>query len=271
MVEQQVKELLDKEDDGSRRQGGSGRSRDPLGRFMAMLTAVFDASGNESDQSCVTVAGFVSDARQWKEFEAEWKMALGDLPYFRATEHKRIPGLIDRLAAVIRPRVWRKVSVSLTTNTILLIPSAQWASHNINAYAMCARTCVTEVERWALYRGYPRDKIDYVFAAGDVGAGLLKAAMEQDGLRSPILRYPRDVVIKGRPHAGLVSLQAADLFAHVAFDTIRGLRVGEASRLPYPDLDKIYGEPGIITREDIEHFAEMTEAIRRMGISVTGL
>lgn len=236
-----------------------------------MLTAVFDASGNESDQSCVTVAGFVSDARQWKEFEGEWTKALGDIHYFHATEHKRIPGLINRLAAVIRPRVWRKVSVSLTTNTILLNPPAQWASYNINAYAMCARTCVMEVERWALYRGYPRDKIDYVFAAGDVETGLLKAAMEQDGLPSPIFRYPRDVVISGRPHIGLVPLQAADLFAHVAFDAVRGLRLGESSRSPYADLNAIYGEPGIITKEDMEHFAEITEAIRRMGISVTGL
>ncbi len=238
---------------------------------MAMLTAVFDASGNESDQPCVTVAGFVSNAQQWKEFEAEWRVALGDLSYFRATEHKRIPGLIDRLTAVIRPRVWRKVSVSLTMNTILMIPQAQWASYNINAYAMCARTCVTEIERWALYRALPREKIDYVFAAGDDGAGLLKVAMEQDGLPSPIFRYPRDVVVRNRQHAGLLPLQAADLFAHVAFDTVRDLRLGEASRSPYVDLNAIPGEPCIITKEDIEHFVEITDAIRRMDINVTGL
>lgn len=236
-----------------------------------MLTAVFDASGNESDQPCVTVAGFVSDAQQWKEFEAEWKVALGDLSYFRATEHKRIPGLVDRLTAVIRPHVWRKVSVSLTMNTILMIPQEQWASHNTNAYAMCARTCVTEIERWALYRRLPTEKIDYVFAAGDVGAGLLKAAMEQDGLPSPIFRYPRDVVVKNRRHAGFSPLQAADLFAHVAFDTIRDLRLGEASRSPYVDLNAIHGEPCIITKEDLERFVEITAAIARMGVDVTGL
>jgi len=55
--------------------------------LMAMLAA-FDASGHESDQPVLVVAGFVSSAKDWDEFSAKWleRLRADDLPYFQASQ-----------------------------------------------------------------------------------------------------------------------------------------------------------------------------------------
>ena len=53
---------------------------------LAMLTAAFDASGHESDQLFLVVAGFISSADDWADFSHRWNERLekDGIPCFHA-------------------------------------------------------------------------------------------------------------------------------------------------------------------------------------------
>jgi hypothetical protein len=43
---------------------------------MAVLTAYFDASGDNADDHAITVGGFIFDLRSKERFEQRWRTAL---------------------------------------------------------------------------------------------------------------------------------------------------------------------------------------------------
>ena len=57
-----------------------------------MLTVGFDASGKEADQEHLVVAGFVSSANDWINFEKAWRERLkeGGKEYFHRSEYGRV-------------------------------------------------------------------------------------------------------------------------------------------------------------------------------------
>src|SRR5262245_16150423 len=56
--------------------------------YLAMLTAVFDASGTDHDQEHVVVAGYLASAGEWSRFAREWQSALAPRTVFHATEER---------------------------------------------------------------------------------------------------------------------------------------------------------------------------------------
>ncbi|MGB9488269.1 MAG: hypothetical protein WCD04_19420, partial [Terriglobia bacterium] len=55
---------------------------------MGMFTTAFDASGHESDQLIMVVAGFISSVDDWTDFSKKWKERLAEdgLEYFHTKE-----------------------------------------------------------------------------------------------------------------------------------------------------------------------------------------
>ena len=57
---------------------------------MAALTAYFDASGKASNPAAIelVVSGFISTAKKWRQFEADWQAVLDKfgVPYFHMRE-----------------------------------------------------------------------------------------------------------------------------------------------------------------------------------------
>src|SRR5450759_1206912 len=49
-----------------------------------MLTTAFDISNDEPDHQFLVIAGFVSNAERWKDFDEEWRkrLAVDGLDYF---------------------------------------------------------------------------------------------------------------------------------------------------------------------------------------------
>jgi hypothetical protein len=74
--------------------------------------------------------------------------------------------------------------------------------------------------------------------------------MRRDGYADPI--FPKDVTIRGKSHKGVIPLQAADMLAHISFESTRAMKVGDEAILPYPDLDRVHGELSAITNEDFK-------------------
>ena len=124
-----------------------------------MLKAYFDASGAQ-DQLAVVVAGFVSSAELWMEWEEEWLKKLSDygLAYFHYKELNGWPkskrsDLAADLCAMIRPYVSAKTGVAVINREVAAVFSdSERKNWRINAYAVAGRTAAREM-RFRVKRG----------------------------------------------------------------------------------------------------------------------
>jgi hypothetical protein len=57
--------------------------------FVAMFTVYFDASGHPDRLDVLSVAGFIADAAQWKEFERNWQEILNRSDFQVSSLHMR--------------------------------------------------------------------------------------------------------------------------------------------------------------------------------------
>lgn len=221
---------------------------------MAMFTAVFDAGGHESDQPCLSVAGFISTADHWIEFSREWQklLRLAGLPYYHHSEHRHRTDLLPGLLETIRRFAFARYGASVAFTTFSSLPDI---SRRLNAYSLCAQLCVGMTYQWARENQIPKEKVEFVFEEGDVGKGLLIKIMEQSGYPTPIFRYKKDVVTKGTMHTGFVPLQAADIVANELFRQTQTLGVDSGSiRLPYRELHAMPGHLSVVTQAMVDEY-----------------
>lgn len=228
-----------------------------------MFSAYFDASGKR-DQPVVVVAGFVSSAECWTEWEREWlkRLSVDGISCFHATELKdltecRRKNLFRDLERIIRDHVAAKAGVAVLYDQVDSIFSPgerkEWRMH---AYAIAGRTVAREMRLWASQWRGPLPEL--VFERGDEGAGHLHALLTKQGYPAPIFKPKRP--FRG-PKTGVteqaaVPLQAGDLLAHAIFVRIRHyLKLGPEERQAFVkdtasrisvDLENIPGECGTV-------------------------
>lgn len=135
---------------------------------MVMLTAGFDCS-QDKERKYFIMAGFVSSAEVWAEFDKHWRERLREdnLPYFHmwafsaATTHPRKPfdkswlgaekrrqKLLSDLLDLIALHSWRKFGCILPTNSLGLF-STEIREESIPALiALAGRLIWGEIETW---------------------------------------------------------------------------------------------------------------------------
>jgi hypothetical protein len=220
-----------------------------------MFTAYFDASGAK-DQPVVVVAGFVSLAELWQEWEAEWLAKLSEygLAYFHYNEisswqEARKSRLIAELSRIIRCYVAHKAGVAVINRDMGEVFSElelkQW---RINAYAVAGRTVAKEMRLWCM-RGNGQLPV-LVFEHGDDGQGQLAHLLTSQGYPEPIIKHKKKFTDrKGKVHEPAIPLQAADLLAYELFWRVREHqrtgRIPAEARLS-PDLENIPGDYGTV-------------------------
>jgi len=61
------------------------------------MVGCFDASGHESDQPFLVVAGFVSSASDWDAFSVKWmeRLERDGLPYFQGNQFASCSGIFE--------------------------------------------------------------------------------------------------------------------------------------------------------------------------------
>ena len=238
------------------------RSIAPLGwedRYYSMFTAYFDDSGHEDDQLLVVVAGFIADAKDWKEFEALWIAALYrhampvacGLPYLHVSEinrkirtcrqHEacsdhwtdlRRKRMFDELIDIIRGHVSRKFACVVVNEGLADLSEQVRIDCLINAYSAAGRACVAKLREFAFNEHIPYAP-RLVFEDGSKGKGKLIDRLRRDCVQEPIFERPRNHPSKDGKfiEAGVIPLQSADLFAHIVFDYARAYLRQEPSLL----------------------------------------
>lgn len=234
---------------------------------LVMLTAYFDASGNQTDQPALSVGGFIARADDWIRFESMWieRLRKDGLDSFRASDVWRLPqfkndperlaNLYSDLIEIISQNVMRKFGCTITTKAIEVISSEERKKFSIHAYSMAGRACTGQARQWLASWSGPTP--EYIFEDGDEGKHELIDIMKRDGFPVPHFKPKKDRILKdGSVEKGLIPLQAADLLAFELFDPVRKIEQSGSLRRIRPALrvidEKISGWLNHLNVERIE-------------------
>jgi hypothetical protein len=198
-----------------------------------MLTASFDASGQESNQPFVVVAGFISSTEDWSEFTQRWMERIqrdkilsfhaaaceNNTDEFWAWKDKRIEKikLKEDLIEIIQSCTHRLFTSTVEMKSLATLSHENRLQYGLRAYALAGRTCAARVREWSSSWG-SRYVPELVFEQGDPGSKGLEIRLLEDGFSQPNFRPTRDKKTKGELIIpGFIPLQAADFLAYEVF------------------------------------------------------
>jgi hypothetical protein len=181
---------------------------------MAMLTAL-DASGSESDQRLFVVAGFVSSAKDWVDFDTLWRARLkrDGLTYFHMhrfahsleefkgwdQDEKKRQALLADLLSIVQGHAYRKFG-AIIINRFL---EAKLSAENVKTFHLCAYSMAGLDVAYSVRRWVKRDAIsnfpEMVFEDGDLHKGKLMDSFKQHGFPSPAFK-PSQTYLKFSDH-----------------------------------------------------------------------
>jgi len=190
---------------------------------MGMFTAYFDASGKSTRQGLLSIAGFVSDAKKWARFDAEWTKVLRreSVSCFHMTDFvssqrefsgwnnqpgRRKAFIADLLACA------KKYTNKAFGGAVVL---ADYASVNERyaiqeaagyPYPLCAHYCVRLVLQWQKKHGI--SNVRFAFEAGDEHPGDLTRLCKSDGVE-PFFLTKKEIPFQA---ADLVAWRTRDCF-----------------------------------------------------------
>ena len=194
---------------------------------MAMLTGAFDVSQDQPNRRFLIMAGFISDAGRWADFDRKWRerLAADDLPYFHMNlfaqskrifrgwekqEDKRRKLLCDLLDIIVE-HAYHKFATAVLVEAFGRLSLEVRKEFAPTPIAAAGRFIAGLVFRWRdreRYRGVP----EFVFEDGDEDRGSLIDVMKELTGKEPIFRPKKD-----DPEKQIVAftpLQAADILAY---------------------------------------------------------
>jgi len=230
---------------------------------MAMLTAAFDCSGVGNQDKYFVMAGFVSPAKHWSDFDRERRARLkaDNLAYFHsnpfahATTHPQKPfdsswigaeqrrrDLLKDLLGIIQLHAGRKFGCILPRDVFLMLEKVTREQYAPMQIVLTARLIWGELIDWRR-REHKNSAVEMIFEQGDLGKGQLEKAIEEVSGQRPIFRHKKD-----NPEKSIVAftpLQASDLLAYEILKVTReqGRPLNEVTiRFPYQELEKLPGD-----------------------------
>jgi len=249
---------------------------------IAMMTAAFDASGTEHDQIAIVVAGFISSANDWLDFEKAWtaRLKVDGIDYFHMVEfaqsNKQFAGWRDQearrralladLLDIISSRCYRKFGCGISIKTWESgISEAHKERFKMTAYGMAGSIAICTVDSWCQSERI-RTAPEVVFEDGDLGKG--KFQQEASPRKpEPIFRPKKDTVrADGTIVPGFVPLQAADLLAYELLLGIRNWQGGmpRDARYALTRFNDIPGEIKWLEPKDLAELEAMLRAVAQL-------
>jgi hypothetical protein len=203
--------------------------------LVMVLKAYYDASGKE-DLGRVSVAGWLSTARKWADFQTRWNEALkrAGVPFFHASsfanaqnpfdsdewrdDERRRRELIEQLARIIRDTALFGVSSTMYYDdfeTIVKLHPDIGVRYK-NPYVLAARDCIKLVDVYAqnLRADGKRTAVVHIFERGDEGMGRLVDLCREMG--DPIPEFHHSTP-NGKEDPYVIQLQSADFAAYESF------------------------------------------------------
>jgi hypothetical protein len=248
------------------------------------MTAAFDASGDESSQLVMVVAGFISSAKHWEDFSGKWLARLKDdgLSYMHMNEfahstvqfangwkdnRKRREALLGDLMSIIKSHTYRKFGIVVTNDTFrATITSETQKDWHLNAYSLAGRGCAKQVNEWAMEERYG-SPIELVFEKGDQGAGKLHHRLVEDGYQAPVFKPKKDELTpEGVLIPAFVPLQAADFLAYEIFLEVTRMIQGSEmeQRWGMNEFENMLGYIGAYEVVDLKELQDMVNLSKRL-------
>lgn len=245
-----------------------------------MFTASFDASGHESDQRYLVVAGFVSSQEHWSEFSRRWteRLRKDRIKLFHAAacenntnefwgwkdKTKEKLKLKEDLIEIIHSCTYRMFVSTIEIETLGKLSRGNRQHYGLRAYSLAGRTCAARVREWALSFN-SRSVPELVFEEGDVGTKELEVRLLEDGFARPGFRPKKDKQTKdGQIVEGFIPLQAADFLAYEVFLAFKTL---SDRRWEFQALCRKPGPMGFYSFKDMNDLERMltlrTEELER--------
>lgn len=215
---------------------------------MSNLIAYFDESGTDGRSSLVAVAGYVSTAELWNEFQNEWQSFLvkNGIEIFHATD------LINNYRDFTKEKGWNKkraesalriadkliakyVLYGVATYTTIADCEKLFPLKDKNGkrrkfsaeYLISGVMAVNLITNWAEENGYT-EPIELIFEDGAHGKGYLYDATKPNkGIEKPRGYLIGDISFRDKKNAP--QLQAADRLVHLACKSINKFLLDEKS------------------------------------------
>lgn len=210
---------------------------------MAMLTAYFDASGNQDDSEAVVVAGFLSSTWEWLEFERLWNKCLlefgvsemhmkefapstGEFESWKDNEDKR-RRFINRLISIIKKYTSNSFADAVLISEYRKVDSLYQLYEYCPPYSLASSHCVGKIREWSEMFGYDFGNIGFIFEDGDKNQGNMGNLIKANyGFTPSFLKKCKSV-----------AFQAADMLAYEHLSAHRKLiRNGLDKLLDFEDL-----------------------------------
>lgn len=238
--------------------------------LMVMLQTAFDVSQDQPYRRFLVMAGFVSSAERWNDFDALWRdrlrldnlqyfqmraFAQCDTPFHQGWKHNepRRRKLISELLGIITAHAYQKFAVVVQAEAVNAVSEQVLRHLGRTSLAAAGFHMVGLVDNWRERERYQYAP-EYLFEDGDSDKGTLMKLMHEITGKDPIFRAKKD-----KPEKGILAftpLQAADLLAYevkrVADDYGRPLPDNFRFRFPYQELDHMPGEPKVFNGESAE-------------------
>ena len=244
-----------------------------------MYTAYFDESGSPDDAPAVVVAGFVALDESWVKFDPEWRAVLREyrvsslhmkeyahsrreFASWKGDEKKR-KKFLETLISVMKRYTLRSFAQGVIMADYRTIDQA--SGHLLEflgeAYSLCARTCVKDVNSWATRRRYNRCRIKTVFEDGAVPKGKFIERMKADKQPAPIFEKKN----------ACAPFQAADLLAYELLKRYRDVN-NASNRDPRGSLLSLSEIPGkegwgMYTEKDLDLLHRKVEELMEEEMS----
>lgn len=245
---------------------------------MVTLVAGFDVSKDEQRKYLV-MAGFVSSAERWGEFDVEWRQRLGrdGLSFFHMVDfaHSREQfdgwrddelrrrALLSDLLGIAAAHAYRKFGIVIAAEAFQAISEEARKRFSPSPIAMAGRVVVAMVEEWRLREKYRRPA-DLTFEDGDVDKGTLIQAIMKVTSVAPEFRSKKDQPAKGIE--AFTPLQAADVLAYeimqIAKTFGKSVPPDTQFRFPYQELNKIHGLVKVLTPGTVEATESYMDVVR---------
>lgn len=240
--------------------------------LMGMFTVCFDAGGSDHDQEYLVVAGFVSSAKDWKDFECAWVTRLKEdgIEYFHMVEFAHSMGqfkngwknnelkrrkLLTDLMFIIKSHVYRRfgcvIENKVFINTLSKEQRDKWL---LSAYTLAAITCAGQVYNWISPFSYNSPiPLEFVFEKGDAGKGKLIERFESDLNITPVFKPKRNEKNSFGIIPAFIPLQAADFWAYEIFVGCKKMnQPNYKARWAVKEFGKMVGSIGIQTVTNLE-------------------
>jgi hypothetical protein len=242
----------------------------------ALFTAYFDASGSPDEGKALVVAGYVSTADQWLEFDREWRSLLAeeDVSDFHMRDFTvsrrqfttwkgdevRRKRFLQRLIGIIKRRVHKSIANGVILKHYNRIDSEYMLHEYVGyPYALCGLGCMKDVHRWA--EKWQHQFPECIFEDGDKHKVAFRRLIER------FIDWPTPVF---RPKKGIFAFQAADLTAWESLKLYTQAESGEFFKLreSFKGLERIPHDWAVYTEKELSRMCKTFNIPKRTSVEL---